>query len=57
MKGGCIRTKVVVIGEKWFYSGKSGFIRAKWLYSGKSGSIPTKMVVFRKKWLCSAKWL
>ena len=28
-KSGCIRAKLVVFGQKWFYS-------AKWLYSGKS---------------------
>ena len=31
--------KVVVFGQKWLYSGKSGCIQARWLYSG-------KMVVF-----------
>ena len=47
------------IRAMWFYSGKSGCIRAKavlfrkvvlfgqkWLYSGKSGSIRAKVVVF-----------
>ena len=47
-KSGCIRTKVVVFGQKWLYlckvvvfgqkflySGKSGCIRAKWSYSDK----------------------
>ena len=56
-----IRAKVVVIGQKYLYSGKSGCsrqsgcIRAKvvvfgqkWLYSG-------KVVVFRQKWLYSVK--
>ena len=38
----CIRAKVVVIGQTFFYSGKSGCIRANRLYSGKSGCIRTK---------------
>ena len=58
---------MVVIGLKWFYSGKSSCIRTKCFYSGKvvvfgqkgcyrvmwlySG----KVVVFRKKGLCSSK--
>ena len=33
--------KVVVFGQKWRYSGNSGFIR-------ESGRIPTKVVVFEK---------
>ena len=53
-------TKVVVVGQKWFYSGKIGFYRengciwAKWLYSGKvvvfeeSGCIRPKSFVFSK---------
>ena len=41
---------MVVIGQKWFYSGKSGCIRAKWLYSVKSGCILAKVVVFGQKW-------
>ena len=28
------RVKVVVFGQKWFYLGKSGFIRTRWLFSG-----------------------
>ena len=32
----CIWAGVVVIGHKWFYSGKSGSTRTKWLYLGKS---------------------
>ena len=31
----CIRAKVVLYGQKWFYSGKSDCIRAKLFYSGK----------------------
>ena len=31
--------KVVLIGQKWLYLGKSGCIWAKWLYSGKCASI------------------
>ena len=40
----CIRVKVVVKGQKWLYSGKSGFSRARFLYSGKSGSIRAKLL-------------
>ena len=51
-KSGCIRAKVVVLEQKWFYSGKvvvvreSGCIRAKMCYSG-------KVVVFEQKLLYS----
>ena len=31
-QSGSIRAKIAVIGQKWLYSGKSGF------FSGKSGS-------------------
>ena len=40
----CIRIKVVVFGQTWLYSGKSGCIRADWLYAG-------KVVVVGQKWL------
>ena len=39
---GCIRSKVVVFGIKWFYSGNKVVLVQKWLYSG-------KMVVFGQK--------
>ena len=29
------RAEVVIVGQKWLYSGKSGPIRTKWLYSDK----------------------
>ena len=54
-KGGCIRARVAVIGQKcmrlckrscigemWLYSGKSGCLRARWLYSDKNGCIRGK---------------
>ena len=53
-KGRCIRAttlysgKMVLFGQKWYYSGKRGCIQAKVLYSGKSGSI-------RDRWLYSLK--
>ena len=53
--------KVVVFGQKWFYSGKSGSIQAKWLYSGKvvvfrkCSCILGIVVVFGKEWLYSGK--
>ena len=44
---------MVVIGQKWLYSGKSGFIRAEvvvlgrnWFYLGNSCFIRVKLVVF-----------
>ena len=40
----CNRLKVVVIGQKLFYSVKSGSILEKLLYLG-------KVVVFGRKWL------
>ena len=59
---------MVVIGRKWFYSGKSGYIRGKvvvfgqigcirqkWLQSGKTGSIREKVVLFGQEWLYSGK--
>ena len=63
---GCIRakwSKVVVFGQKWFYSGKivvfvqSGCIRANWLYSGKSVCILTKVVVFGQGGCIRVRWL
>ena len=48
----CIRSKVVVFGQNWVYSCKSGSIKAKVVvfgqklfYSGKSGCIRAKIVV------------
>ena len=52
-KFGCTRAKVVVFGQKWLYSCKSGCNRARWLYSGKSGCICAKVVEVGKKWLYS----
>ena len=52
--------KVVVFGQKWFYSGKSGCTWAKvvefgqkWLYSCKSCCNRAKMDLFGQKWLYS----
>ena len=54
--------RLVVFGQKWLYSGKSGSIRAIRLYSvkngcirGKSGCIRTKVVVFEQKRFYSGK--
>ena len=48
-QSGCIRAKVVVVGQNLLYSNKSGCNGAKvvvfgqkWLYSGKSGCIRAK---------------
>ena len=52
---------MVLLEQKWFYSGKSGFIRTRWLFSGKmvlfeiNGCIGTKMVDSEQKWLYSGK--
>ena len=62
-QGCCIRAKVVLIGEKWLYSGKSGCIRVKWLYSDKvvvfkqSGCSREKALVFGQSSSIRAKWL
>ena len=45
-KSGSIWAKVVVFGQKWFYSGKFVVFGTKWLYSGKSSCYRTKMVLF-----------
>ena len=45
--------KVVVIGQKWFFSGKVVVFRQKWLYSGKSGYIRAKSGCLLEKWLHS----
>ena len=37
---------MVVFGQKWLYSGRSGCIPAKWLYLGKSGCYRSTVVVF-----------
>ena len=47
-QSGCIRSKVVVLGQKWFSSVKSGCIRENWFLSGKSGSGPTATVTSLK---------
>ena len=48
LQSGRNRVNMVVLGQKWRHSGKSGCIRSKWLYSG-------KIVVFRQRWLFSDK--
>ena len=51
-KSGCNRKKVVVFGQKcfysgkWLYSGKVVVLEQKWFYSGKSGCVRAKEVVF-----------
>ena len=47
-QSGCIRAKVVVIGQKWFSSGKRGSIRKKRMYSSKYGYGPTATVTSLK---------
>ena len=45
-KSGCIQVSLVVIGQKWLYSGKVVVFGQKWFYSDKSGFIRVKVVVF-----------
>ena len=47
---GCIRARIVVFGEKLFYSGK-------WFYFGKSFCIWAKVVVFGNIGYIPKKWL
>ena len=47
-QSGCILVKVVVFGQKWLYSVKSGCFP-------KSGCLWGKVVVFGKNWLASGK--
>ena len=54
---------MLVFGQKWFYSDKSGYnrvkvvvfgkggcIRAKWMSSGKTGCIRVKRILSEKSW-------
>ena len=58
-QGCCIRAKrlysgkVVVFGQKLFYSCKSGCICAKVVVFGQDGCFKAKVVVFRQKLLYS----
>ena len=47
-QSGCIRAKVVVLGQNWLYSAREVVI---W----KKRCIRTKSVVFERKWLYSGK--
>ena len=62
-------SQVLVLGQMWLFSGKSGCIRAKvvvfvqrgcfrtkWLYS-ESGCIPAKVVVLGQSDCIRANWL
>ena len=40
---------MVVIGQKWLYSGKVAEVGQKWLYSGKSGCIRAQSGCIRAK--------
>ena len=52
---------MVVFGQKWLYSGKSGFIRAKVVVFGQCGCIRAKclysekVIAFGQKWFYSCK--
>ena len=52
----CIWAKVVLFGQNWLYSGKSGSNRAKVVLFGQSGSIRAKVVVFGQSGCFRAKW-
>ena len=54
-KSCCILAKFLYSGQKWFYSCKSGCIRAELLYSGKCGCIRAKVVVFGQSGCIQAK--
>ena len=43
-QSGCISAKVVLLGQKWLYSGKSGGIRAKVVVVLQSGCILEKLL-------------
>ena len=53
---------MVLIGQKWLYSGKICCIRANWLYSGNvvvfehGGCIWAKVIVLGQIWLYSGKY-
>ena len=46
---------MVVFGQKWFYSGRSGSIRAKVVVFGQSCCTRAKVVVIGQKLLYSGK--
>ena len=46
---------MVVFGQKWLLSGRSGCIPANWLYFGQRYCFSGKVVVFGQKWLLSGK--
>ena len=54
---------MLVFGQNWLYSGKSGCIRTKWFYSVKviivlqSGCIWAKWLYSGKSGFIRAKWL
>ena len=45
-QNGCISAILFVLGQKWFYSGKSGCFRIKVVAFGQSGCIREKVGVF-----------
>ena len=46
---------MVVFGQKWFFTDKSGSIRAKVVVSRQSSCIRAKLVLVRQKWMFSGK--
>ena len=56
-KTGCICAKADIFDKKWLYSGKVVVFGQKRFYSGASGSIRVKEVAFGQGGCIRAKWL
>ena len=54
-KSGCIRTKLVLVGQSGLILGINCFYRVKLLHSDKSGCIWAKVFVFGQKRVSSGK--
>ena len=48
---------MVVFGQNWLYSGKSGCFRETWLYSVKSACIRAKLLYLGEMVVLGQKWL
>ena len=46
---------MVVFGQKWFFSGKSGSVREKDVVLGQNCCVRTRVVLVGQKWLYSGK--
>ena len=54
-QNGCFLGNAVVFGKKLLYSCNVVVLMQKWLYSGKKCCIRAKLVVLGQKWLYSGK--